>query len=96
MVSEIFDASAWREVPGFEDLSDVTYHRSLDQRTVRIAFDRPECRNAFRPRTVDELFRTLEHARTSSKVGCVLFMPKIVIAVVPGWAEGTASTSSAT
>ena len=144
MVSEIFDPSAWREVPGFEELTDVTYHRSVDERTVRIAFNRPECRNAFRPQTVDELYRTLEHARTSSKVGCVLltgngpsakdggwafssggdqrirgadgykyegaegtadparlgrlhilevqrlirFMPKIVIAVVPGWAAG--------
>ncbi len=144
MVSEIFDPSVWRDVPGFEGLTDVTYHRSVDERTVRIAFDRPECRNAFRPRTVDELFRTLEHARTSSKVGCVLltgngpsakdggwafssggdqrirgrdgyqyegeegdvdparlgrlhilevqrlirFMPKVVIAVVPGWAAG--------
>ena len=144
MVSEIFDASAWRDVPGFDDLSDITYHRSPDERTVRIAFDRPDCRNAFRPRTVDELYRTLEHARTSSKVGCVLltgngpspkdggwafcsggdqrirgrdgykyeggegeidparlgrlhilevqrlirFMPKVVIAVVPGWAAG--------
>ena len=146
MVSEIFDSSVWHEVPGFQELSDITYHRSLDERTVRIAFDRPDCRNAFRPQTVDELFRTLEHARTSSKVGCVLltgngpspkdggwafssggdqrirgsdgyqyeveeeegaidvarlgrlhilevqrlirFMPKIVIAVVPGWAAG--------
>ncbi|MDE3006382.1 MAG: enoyl-CoA hydratase-related protein, partial [Gemmatimonadota bacterium] len=72
MVSEIFDASAWREVPGFEDLSDITYHGSLDGKTVRIAFDRADCRNAFRPRTVDELYRTLEHARTTSTVGCVL------------------------
>ncbi|MDX1390368.1 MAG: enoyl-CoA hydratase-related protein, partial [Acidobacteriota bacterium] len=72
MVSEIFDASVWREVPGFEDLSDITYHRSLDGKTDRVAFDRPDCRNAFRPRTVDELFRALEHARTSSQVGCVL------------------------
>ena len=63
MVSEIFDASDWTEVPGFEELTDVTYHRSIDERTVRIAIDRPECRNAFRPQTVDELFRTLEHAR---------------------------------
>jgi naphthoate synthase len=101
-------------------------------------------RNAFRPRTVDELYRALDHARTSSDVGCVLltgngpspkdggwafsaggdqrirgkdgyryegedgapdpgklgrlhilevqrlirFMPKVVIAVVPGWAVG--------
>ena len=144
MVSEIFDPSVWSEVSGFEELSDITYHRSLDRRTVRIAFDRPDCLNAFRPRTVDELFRTLEHARTTSTVGCVLvtgngpspkdggwafssggdqrirgadgyqyegeegaidparlgrlhilevqrlirFMPKIVIAVVPGWAAG--------
>ena len=28
--------------------------------------------NAFRPHTVDELLRVLEHARTSSDVGCVL------------------------
>jgi naphthoate synthase len=55
MVSEIFDASMWQEVPGFEDLSDITYHRSIEDKTVRIAFDRPDCRNAFRPLTVDEL-----------------------------------------
>ena len=71
-VSEIFDASAWKPVPGFEDLTDLTYHRAVDQGTVRIAFDRPEVRNAFRPHTVDELLRVLEHARTSSDVGCVL------------------------
>ena len=145
-VSEIFDESAWRAVPGFEDLKDLTYHRAVDQGTVRIAFDRPEVRNAFRPQTVDELLAVLEHARISSDVGCVLitgngpsakdggwafcsggdqrirgkfgyqyaegdtadtvdpaklarlhilecqriirFMPKIVIAVVPGWAAG--------
>ena len=145
-VSEIFDESAWREVPGFEHLTDLTYHRAVEHGTVRIAFDRPEVRNAFRPGTVDELLSVLEHARTSSDVGCVLitgngpspkdggwafcsggdqrirgkagyqyaegdtadtvdpaklarlhilecqrlirFMPKIVIAVVPGWAAG--------
>lgn len=146
-VSEIFDAAAWTTVPGFEGLQDLTYHRANDHGTVRIAFDRPEVRNAFRPGTVDELLAVLEHARTSSDVGCVLltgngpspkdagwafcsggdqrirgkfgyqyeveggapqtvdkgklgrlhilecqrlirFMPKIVIAVVPGWAAG--------
>jgi len=144
-ISEIFDPSAWTEVPGF-DLTDITYHRANDQGTVRIAFDRPEVRNAFRPNTVDELYRTLDHARMSSDVGCVLLtgngpspkdggwafcsggdqrirgrvgyqyaegetadtidparagrlhilevqrlirtMPKVVIAVVPGWAVG--------
>ncbi len=146
MISELFDAASWRDVPGFSDLTDITYHRAVDQGTVRIAFNRPEIRNAFRPQTVDELFRVLDHARQSSDVGCVLltgngpspkdggwafcsggdqrirgrdgyryaegktaasidpgrtgrlhilevqrlirFMPKIVIAVVPGWAAG--------
>src|SRR5436853_916696 len=145
-VSETFDPEAWDEVPGFEDLTDLTYHRAKAHGTVRIAFDRPDVLNAFRPHTVDELLRALEHARTSSDVGCVLltgngpsekngkwafctggdqrirgragyryaegetaetvdaarlgrlhilecqrlirFMPKIVIALVPGWAAG--------
>ena len=145
-VSEIFDASAWKELPGFADLTDITYHRALAHGTVRIAFNRPEIRNAFRPHTVDELYRALDHARMSTDVGCVLitgngpspkdggwafcsggdqrirgrdgyryaegqtsetidpaktgrlhilevqrlirFMPKVVIAVVPGWAAG--------
>jgi naphthoate synthase len=70
-VSEIFDPAAWTPVPGF-DFTDITYHRAVDQGTVRIAFDRPEVRNAFRPRTVDELYRALDHARMSTDVGCVL------------------------
>ena len=148
MVSELFDAAAWRPVDGFDlnGFTDVTYHRAVDHGTVRIAFDRPDVRNAFRPRTVDELYRALDHARMSPDVGCVLltgngpspkdggwafcsggdqrirgrdgyryaagetaqtidpgrtgrlhilevqrlirFMPKVVIAVVPGWAVG--------
>ena len=143
MVSEIFDPSQWTEVPGF-DFADITYHRAKAHGTVRVAFDRPEVRNAFRPSTVDELYCALDHARQTSDVGCVLltgngpspkdggwafcsggdqrirgkdgykyessggevdagrlgrlhilevqrlirFMPKIVIAVVPGWAVG--------
>lgn len=71
-VSEIFDAQAWRDVPGFEDLTDVTYHRAADSGTVRIAFNRPLVRNAFRPHTVDELYRCLDDARVSPDVGCVL------------------------
>lgn len=70
-VSAIFDPSRWREVPGF-DLTDITYHRALDIGCVRIAFDRPEVRNAFRPHTVDELYRALDHARQTSDVGCVI------------------------
>jgi len=70
-VSEIFDADRWEPVPGF-DLTDITYHRARDIGCVRIAFDRPEVRNAFRPHTVDELYRALDHARMSPDVGCVL------------------------
>ena len=144
MVSEIFDPNVWDVVPGF-DFTDITYHRAKAHGTVRIAFNRPEVRNAFRPNTVDELYQALEHARCTSDVGCVLltgngpspkdagwafcsggdqrirgkdgykyegdqalevdpgrlgrlhilevqrlirFMPKVVIAVVPGWAVG--------
>jgi len=141
-----FDLSVWRAVDGFDELTDITYHRHVTDGTVRIAFDRPEVRNAFRPHTVDELYRALDHARTTSDVGCVLLtgngpspkdggwafcsggdqrirgrsgyqyaggdttdtvdkaragrlhilevqrlirtMPKVVIAVVPGWAAG--------
>ncbi len=141
-VSGIFDAARWQQVAPFQ-FEDITYHRSKEQGTVRIAFNRPEVRNAFRPQTVDELFMALDHARCTSDVGCVLltgngpspkdggwafcsggdqrirgadgykyesdegldpaklgrlhilevqrlirFMPKVVIAVVPGWAVG--------
>jgi naphthoate synthase len=70
-VSELFDPAAWVPVDGFE-LRDVTYHRSVEPGTVRVAFNRPEVRNAFRPATVDELYRVLDHARQASDVGCVL------------------------
>lgn len=74
-VSELFDAARWREVEGF-DFADITYHRHAapgrDSGVVRIAFDRPEVRNAFRPSTVDELYRALDHARSTPDVGCVL------------------------
>src|SRR4051812_19855582 len=49
-VSELFDEASWREVPGF-DFTEITYHRAVDAGVVRIAFDRPEVRNAFRPHT---------------------------------------------
>lgn len=79
-VSATFDSQRWREVEGFDDLTDITYHRGVensgeggrDLPVVRIAFDRPEVRNAFRPHTVDELYRALDHARMTSNVGAVL------------------------
>ena len=71
MISEHFDPDRWTAVDGF-DFSDITYHRANDQGTVRVAFDRPEVRNAFRPQTVDELYTALDHARQSPDVGVVL------------------------
>jgi naphthoate synthase len=71
MVSELFDPGAWDDIPGF-DFGDITYHRAKSHGTVRIAFNRPEVRNAFRPKTVDELYQALDHARQTSDVGCVL------------------------
>jgi naphthoate synthase len=71
MVSELFDEAAWDVVAGFE-FGDITYHRAKEQGTVRIAFNRPEVRNAFRPKTVDELYTALEHARQTTDVGCVI------------------------
>lgn len=70
-ISPLFDASKWREVADF-NFTDITYHRAVEHGTVRIAFNRPEVRNAFRPHTVDELFRALDHARMTTDVGCVI------------------------
>ena len=70
-VSETFDPDRWRVVDGFE-LTDITYHRAVDAAAVRVAFNRPLVRNAFRPHTVDELYRVLDHARMSPDIGCVL------------------------
>src|SRR5512145_1630662 len=71
MVSALFDPEAWHTVEGF-DFTDITYHRAVGVGAVRVAFDRPEVRNAFRPHTVDELYRALDHARQQSDIGCVL------------------------
>ena len=145
-VSEIFDPTEWRGVDGFDVLTDITYHHDVSGRVARVAFNRPEVRNAFRPHTVDELYAALEDARTNPRIGVVLltgngpsqkdggwafcsggdqrirgrdgykyadgesatgidaarggrlhilevqrlirFMPKVVIAVIPGWAAG--------
>ena len=75
----------WDEVPGFA-FTDITYHRAKDVPAVRIAFNRPEVRNAFRPHTVDELYRALDHARQSSDVGCVLLTGNGPSAKDGGWA----------
>ena len=84
-ISEIFDANEWTEVQGF-DFTDITYHRAKTQGTVRIAFNRPEIRNAFRPKTVDELSIALEHAKISSDVGVVILTGNGPSSKDGGWA----------
>ena len=85
-VSELFDPSVWEPVAGFEALTDVTYHHDLAGRVARIAFNRPEVRNAFRPHTVDELYRALDDARQNSRVGVVLLTGNGPSAKDGGWA----------
>jgi len=84
-VSEIFDESDWQEVKEFS-FEDITYHKALVGGTVRIAFNRPECRNAFRPQTVDELATALEHAHADSTVGVVLLTGNGPSPKDSGWA----------
>jgi len=86
MVSAIFDAARWKVVDGHDEFQDITFHRAIDDGTVRIAFNRPECRNAFRPQTVDELSTALEHTRFMTDVGCVLLTGNGPSAKDGGWA----------
>jgi naphthoate synthase len=85
MTSTPFDPAVWKTVEGF-DFTDITYHRHVSQATVRVAFDRPDVRNAFRPHTVDELYRALDHARMSPDVGCVLLTGNGPSSKDGGWA----------
>lgn len=97
-VSETFDPTRWREVDSFRQ-SDITYHRAVrrefdgetllaqtDLPIVRIAFNRPNVRNAFRPETVDELYRALDHARLTPDVGAVILTGNGPSAKDGGWA----------
>jgi len=85
MVSELFDGDRWEAIEDL-DLRDITYHRATDQGTVRIAFDRPAVRNAFRPETVDELYAALDHAKRQTDVGCVLLTGNGPSPKDDGWA----------
>ncbi len=87
MVSVLFDADRWEPVaPLAEEFQDVTYHRARESGTVRIAIDRPAVRNAFRPRTVDELSVALDHAKRQTEVGCVLLTGNGPSPTDGGWA----------
>jgi naphthoate synthase len=91
VVSELFDPTRWQPVAGFTALTDITYHRGVDSdgtpnKMVRVAFNRPEVRNAFRPHTVDELYAVLNDARQTSSVGCVILTGNGPSAKDGGWA----------
>jgi naphthoate synthase len=85
-VSELFDENEWRPAPGAEAYTDITAHVSTDGRIARIAFHRPEVRNAFRPHTVDELYRALDDARQDPRIGVVLLTGNGPSAKDGGWA----------
>jgi len=85
MVSDIFDPDRWQSIDTF-DFRDITYHRGTDVDAVRIAFDRAEVRNAFRPETVDELYTALDHAKRQSDIGCVLLTGNGPSSKDGGWA----------
>ena len=77
-VSELFDESIWQEVSGFEGLTDITYHQHVSLGVVRIAFNRPEVRNAFRPQTVDELANALTHAQAIPRLE-LFYLPEMAL-----------------
>ena len=66
-----FRPEFWTAIEALRD-PDLTVHRHNELGVIRIAFDRPEVRNAFRPATVDALYRALDYARQASDVGVVL------------------------
>lgn len=79
-------------MPGFPLDADITYHRGINSATgadlpiVRIAFNRPERRNAFRPETVDQLLRALDDARLTPDVLTVLLAGNGPSPIDGGWA----------
>ena len=85
MVSELFDPDRWEPVPAV-DFEDITYHRARDVGAVRIAFDRPDVRNAFRPGTVDELYDALDHAKRQTDVGAIILTGNGPSSKDGGWA----------
>jgi len=57
----------WQVVKEYED---ITYHKANG--IARIAFNRPEVRNAFRPGTIDEMIEAFEDVWDDPEVGVVL------------------------
>lgn len=57
----------WQEARQFED---ITYKKSNG--VARIAFNRPDVRNAFRPKTTAELYQAFYDAQEDTSIGVVL------------------------
>jgi len=84
-MEQTFLAQDWNAITEF-DFSDVTYHRARTIPAVRVAINRPEVRNAFRPQTIDELYTALDHARMSADIACVLLTGNGPSPIDGGWA----------
>ena len=67
-----FRPESWVDKTSELGFSDITFHVTPDERTARLAFDRPESRNAFRPETVDELLKAFDICKTNTRLGVVL------------------------
>ena len=52
------------------EYSDITYHKADGM--ARIAFDRPEKRNAFRPETIDQMTEAFRDVWADDQIGVVL------------------------
>lgn len=62
------DVPTWTKHEGYED---ILYETSADG-IAKITINRPEVKNAFRPRTVTEMIRAMDAARDDEKVGVVI------------------------
>ena len=60
----------WQTVTQY---TDIKYERSEGEGIAKITINRPEVRNAFRPKTVFELLDAFTHARDDREIGVILF-----------------------
>jgi naphthoate synthase len=58
---------AWEQV---KEYSDITYHKADGM--ARIAFNRPEVRNAFRPQTIDQMIEAFREVWMDDSIGVIL------------------------
>ena len=58
---------AWEQV---KEYSDITYHKADGM--ARIAFNRPEVRNAFRPQTIDQMIEAFRDVWMDDSIGVIL------------------------